>query len=36
MGANGIADIKISKVTYNGYVRYEASGLCIIIKEGGQ
>lgn len=36
MGANGIADLKISKVTYNGYVRYEASGLCIIIKKGGQ
>jgi hypothetical protein len=29
MGADGIADLKIQKVTFADRVRYEASGLCI-------
>jgi hypothetical protein len=29
MGADGIADLKIQKITFADRVRYEASGLCI-------
>lgn len=29
MGADGIADLKITKVTNGYFVRYEATGLCI-------
>ena len=33
MGANGIADLKISKASYNSHFIYEVTGLCIKINQ---